>query len=242
MIAAIALWPLGRADAAAPERGHDDARTIAQRFQMVERQLRGRDITDSAVLRAMGKVPRHAFVPNRLRKLAYVDRPLPIGFGQTISQPYIVALMTQLVLPPARPTKARRALDIGTGSGYQAAVLAELVDHVYGVEILCPLADAARARLKALGYENVTVRCGDGYRGWPEHAPFDVILVAAAPAAIPPPLIDQLAPNGRLVVPVGGRHQTLTLVEKAQDGTIRRSEGLPVLFVPMTGEARQKGK
>ena len=159
---------------------------------MVEEQLKGRDITDTRVLDVMAKVPRHLFVPEEERPWAYADHPLPIGLGQTISQPYIVALMTQLALP----RKAARALDVGTGSGYQAAVLAELVKEVCSIEILCPLADSARARLKGMGYGNVEVRCGDGYRGWPEKAPFDVIIVAAAPDHVPEPLVQQLAPGG----------------------------------------------
>jgi protein-L-isoaspartate(D-aspartate) O-methyltransferase len=162
--------------------GDDDAR----REQMVRRQMAARDITDRRVLEAMGKVPRHEFVPPDQRGAAYDDRPLPIGQGQTISQPYIVALMTQL----ARPTPDAVALDVGTGSGYQAAVLAELCQSVFSIEIVEPLAESAKERLADLGYENVTVRCGDGYRGWPEEAPFDLIIVAAAPERVPQPLID----------------------------------------------------
>jgi protein-L-isoaspartate(D-aspartate) O-methyltransferase len=205
---------------------------------MVDRQLRSRDISDPRVLEVMGQVPRHLFVPEPLRERAYSDGPLPIGLEQTISQPYIVALMTQL----ARPRPEARALDIGTGSGYQAAILAELVETVYSIEILCPLADAARARLKALGHANVEVRCGDGYRGWPEHAPFDLIILAAAPDHIPEPLIEQLAPGGRLVLPVGGFSQELVVVEKGTDGTVTKDRIIPVRFVPMTGEAEEPGK
>ena len=207
------------------------------RRRMVERQLRGRDITDARVLSVMGRIPRHRFVAREFQDEAYDDHPLPIGHGQTISQPYIVALMTQL----AKPLPDRRALDIGTGSGYQAAILAELCKEVYSIEILTPLADEARQRLADLGYKNVTVRAGDGYRGWPEHAPFDVIIVAAAPEHVPQPLVDQLAPGGRLVLPVGGYPQHLTVVEKLKDGTVRRKSVAPVMFVPMTGEA-QKGR
>ena len=163
------------------------------RERMVTRQLKRRDIRDVPVLDAMGKVPRHRFVKRSQWSKAYADHPLPLGCSQTVSQPYIVALMTQLV----RPRKGMKALDIGTGSGYQAAVLAEIVDHVYSVEIIFDLADNARARLKTLGYKNVTVRCGDGFAGWKEHGPYDVIVVAAAPAQVPQPLIDQLAPGGR---------------------------------------------
>jgi len=213
-------------------RGKDDP-FAAARQQMVEEQLRGRDITDSRVLEAMGWVARERFVPVALKRHAYEDHPLPIGLGQTISQPYIVALMTQL----ARPTPNDRALEVGVGSGYQAAILAGLCKQVYGIEILDPLATAARQRLAALGYTNVTVRCGDGYQGWPEEAPFDVILVSAAPDHVPQPLVDQLAPGGRLVIPVGSYSQELVLIEKWSDGSLHRSSVAPVQFVPMTGEA-----
>ncbi|MBN2476965.1 MAG: protein-L-isoaspartate(D-aspartate) O-methyltransferase [Pirellulales bacterium] len=203
---------------------------------MVEHDLRGRDIKDPRVLEVMGRVPRHRFVPERLQKSAYADNPLPIGHGQTISQPYIVALMTQLV----RPKAEGRALDIGTGSGYQAAVLAELCKDVYSIEIVKPLAEEAKQQLKDLGYKNVTVRHGDGYRGWPEHAPFDVIIVAAAPDHVPQPLVDQLAPGGRLVIPVGDRWQSLVMIERQKDGGLRRETIAGVMFVPMTGEAEEK--
>lgn len=184
----------------------------------------------------MGRIARERFVPAQLTKHAYEDHPLPIGFGQTISQPYIVALMAQVALP----TPEARALEIGVGSGYEAAVLAGLCKHVYGIEILDALAAAASERLATLGYENVTVRCGDGYRGWPDEAPFDVILVSAAPDHVPPALIDQLAIGGRLVIPVGGRDtQELLLIEKRPDGSLHRSRVIPVQFVPMTGEARK---
>lgn len=207
-----------------------------RRTEMVERQLRARDITDHRVLDVMGKVPRHCFVPGDIQRLAYADQPLQIGHGQTISQPYIVALMTQLAAP--RPNE--RALDIGTGSGYQAAVLACLCKEVYSIEIVPQLADEAEKRLADMGYKNITVRCGDGYRGWKEHGPFDVIVVAASPNHVPQPLIDQLARGGRLVIPVGGYPQDLLLIVKEADGTIRRKSVAPVLFVPMTGEAREK--
>ncbi len=200
-----------------------------KRLTMVQEQLAGRDITDERVLKAMRRVRRHPFVPENLRDLAYTDRPLPIGHGQTISQPYIVALMTQL----GQPHKGARALDVGTGSGYQAAVLAELVHRVYSIEILCPLADAARKRLESLGYNNVEVRCGDGSLGWSEHAPFDVIIVAAAADKVPQPLIDQLAPGGRLVIPVGMYNQELIVIEKQPDGSIKKRSVAPVAFVPM---------
>jgi protein-L-isoaspartate(D-aspartate) O-methyltransferase len=208
-------------------------RFSVMRQVMVEVQMRSRDIEDERVLEVMGRVPRHLFVPEDLRDSAYADRPLPIGHGQTISQPYIVAFMTQL----AQPKPESRALDVGTGSGYQAAVLAELCQEVYSIEIVDALAQDASRRLAELGYDNVQVRSGDGYRGWPEHAPFDVIILAAAPDHIPPALIGQLAPGGRLVLPVGRYMQDLTVVEKKPDGTTEQRTVLPVAFVPMTGEA-----
>lgn len=209
-----------------------------QRFAMVKEQLAGRDITDERVLNAMRRVKRHLLVPEKLRDHAYIDRPLPIGHGQTISQPYIVALMTQL----AQPDKNARVLDVGTGSGYQAAVLAELVPQVYSIEIICPLAESARERLEFLSYDNVEVRCGDGYEGWPEHAPFDVIIVAAAPDHIPQPLIDQLAPGGHLVIPVGILFQELLVIEKQKDGSVTKRSVAPVAFVPMTRKRKERNE
>ena len=200
-----------------------------------EASLRRPDVVDESVLEAMLSVPRHLFVPESHRRGAYSDRALPIGHDQTISQPYIVALMTQL----AAPTPEKRALDIGTGSGYQAAVLAALVREVYSIEIVCPLAEEAADRLESLGYDNVTVRCGDGYQGWEEHAPFDIIIVAAAPDHVPQPLVDQLAPGGRMVIPVGDLSQNLLLIEKHADGTTEQQTLVPVRFVPMTGEAEE---
>ena len=202
---------------------------------MVAQQLAARDISNQRVLDTMSRVPRHKFVPAQERRLAYIDSPRPIEHGQTISQPYIVALMTQLVAP--KPTA--KALDIGTGSGYQAAVLAELVNTVYSIEIVEPLAKQARARLQSLGYQNIHVRHGDGYRGWPEKAPFDIIIVAAAPDHVPQPLVDQLAPGGTMVIPVGDFYQELLVVQKAEDGEVTRRNVAPVAFVPMTGEARK---
>jgi protein-L-isoaspartate(D-aspartate) O-methyltransferase len=223
-----------------PDHGGDEAtrqdeadRFAAARRQMVEEQLRFRDIVDSRVLEAMGRVPRERFVPAAVRSHAYEDHPLPIGLDQTISQPYIVALMVQI----ARPKPEDRALEVGVGCGYQAAILCGLCEHVYGIEILDALAAATRQRLAELGYANVTVRCGDGSAGWPEEAPFDVILVSAAPDRVPQPLIDQLAPGGRLLIPVGRYSQQLLLIEKLPDGTCRRIDIAPVQFVPMTGEA-----
>jgi len=219
-----------------PEQGEDPsmrARFASLRNLMVERQLRRRDITNLRVLDAMSRVPRHRFVPLDYRELAYTDQPLPIGHGQTISQPYMVALMTQY----ARPNPDERALDIGTGSGYQAAVLGELCKDVFSIEIIEPLAESAARRLQLLGYDNVQVRADDGYRGWPKYAPFDVIIIAAAAPKIPEPLIAQLAPGGRLVMPLGEFWQELVVVEKRQDGSIQKRSVAPVAFVPMTGEA-----
>ncbi len=207
-----------------------------QREQMVETQLKSRDIQSERVLEAMKKVPRHLFMPESVRQYAYIDSPVPIGQEQTISQPYIVGLMTQAV----DPKPGDRALEVGTGSGYQAAVLGELVQEVYTIEIILDLAERAGKTLSELGYDNVEVRQGDGYQGWPEKAPFDIILVTAAPEIIPQPLIDQLAEGGRLVVPVGpqGEIQTLTLVTK-EKGEVQRTHLTGVRFVPMTGEVQQ---
>jgi len=217
---------------AAPD---EESRFARKREDMVESQIRLRNVRDKRVLAAMRRVPRHRFVPPTMLAAAYEDRPLRIGLGQTISQPYIVALMTEL----ARTNEESIALDIGTGSGYQAAVLAELCKKVYSIEIIDTLADQARGRLKELGYGNVTVRCGDGYRGWPEKGPFDLIIVAAAPDHIPRPLIDQLRVGGRLVIPVGRYSQNLQVVEKGPGGETREWTVTAVAFVPMTGEAQQ---
>ena len=195
----------------------------------------GRAALSERVLGAMRKVPRHEFVPDGEKRNAYANRPLSIGLGQTISQPYIVALMTDFM--DVKP--GDRVLDIGTGSGYQAAVLSELAGTVYTVEIVEPLAREAQERLQRLGYRNVVARTGDGYRGWPEHAPFDSIMVTAAPREVPQPLIEQLKPGGRLVVPVGGQlaGQSLLVVEKRPDGTITRRNVLAVRFVPLTNKS-----
>jgi len=203
----------------------------AERRRMVAEQIASRDVRDPRVLAAIGDVPRHLFVAPGYQSEAYEDSPLPIGYGQTISQPYIVALMTEL----ARPRPGDRALEVGTGSGYQAAVLSRLVSHVYTIELVEPLGLAARERLKSLGYANVTVRVGDGYAGWPEMAPFDIIMVTAAPDHIPEPLIAQLKPRGRMVVPVGAVSavQELQLVEKDDAGRIRTTRMAPVRFVPL---------
>ena len=208
----------------------------AQRQRMVERQLKARDIKDERVLAAMTKVPREQFIPADERAEAYEDGPLPIGHGQTISQPYIVAFMTQQLQP--KPND--RVLEIGTGSGYQAAILAELVSEIYSVEIVEPLATAAEATLQRLGYKNVHVKVGDGYKGWPEAAPFDAIIVTCAPDKVPQPLVDQLKDGGRMVIPVGERSaQQLYLLEK-RNGQLKESVTLPVRFVPMLREAEKR--
>jgi protein-L-isoaspartate(D-aspartate) O-methyltransferase len=206
-----------------------------RRERMVRDQLQARDVKDERVLAAMRKVPRHRFVPKNLVDSAYEDSPLPIRLGQTISQPYIVGYMTQAL----ELRGGERVLEIGTGSGYQAAILAELVREVYTIEILPELATAAQGTLDALGYKNIRIRSGDGYAGWPEAAPFDRIIVTAAPDHIPQPLIDQLKPGGKMIIPVGSLSQELILVEKNERGISRRST-IPVLFVPMTGQAQRK--
>jgi protein-L-isoaspartate(D-aspartate) O-methyltransferase len=202
-----------------------------QRERMVSEQIETRGIRNPDVLRMMRSTPRHLFVPEEMREYAYSDRPLPIGLGQTISQPYIVALMTELLAAG----KTDRVLEIGTGSGYQAAILAGTAKHVYTIEIVPELANAARKRLAAMGTKNVTVRLGDGYKGWPEAAPFDRIILTAAPPEIPQKLIDQLGRGGRLVAPVGESPATqeLVVLEKTTGGEILRRAVAPVMFVPM---------
>jgi protein-L-isoaspartate(D-aspartate) O-methyltransferase len=214
----------------------DEAHAVA-RERMVREQLSGpgRTIDDPRVLEVMRRVPRHEFVSENQRRKAYADHPLPIGYGQTISQPYVVAFMTAQL----RPRATDRVLEIGTGSGYQAAILAELVNEVYTMEIIEPLARQAAAVLERLGYGNVHVKAGDGYEGWPEKAPFDVIIVTCAPDRIPQPLVDQLRDGGRMMIPVGpSQNQELVLIEK-EGGQLQRRSVLPVRFVPMTGEVQQ---
>jgi protein-L-isoaspartate(D-aspartate) O-methyltransferase len=213
--------------ASAPSQEDWDSR----RTSMVSTQIEARGIRDARVLAAMRSVPRHLFVPPALQSLSYEDTPLPIGEGQTISQPYIVALMTEL----ARPAAGDRALEVGTGSGYQAAVLSSLVAQVYTVEILDSLGKEAGRRLGSMGYRNVEVKVGDGYAGWPEKAPFDVILVTAAPETVPPALLSQLKAGGRLVIPVGasGQVQSLQILEKDSSGATRARDVTLVRFVPM---------
>jgi protein-L-isoaspartate(D-aspartate) O-methyltransferase len=201
------------------------------RATMVRTQIEARGVRDERVLAAMREVPRHLFVEESDWSLAYLDTPFPIGSGQTISQPYIVALMTELLQPESEHV----VLEIGTGSGYQAAVLAELVARVYTIEIVPELGQRAGATLARLGYDKVTVRVGDGYQGWPEQAPFDRIIVTAAPETIPQRLVEQLKPGGRMVLPVGPQRggQDLLIVEKDQDGNVVTTRSLPVRFVPM---------
>lgn len=227
----------GAADTLAAEDGY-----TAQRHALVRRlgsemaatgTYHGKEALDPRVVAALNKVPRHEFVPSDEQRYAYENRPLPIGYGQTISQPYVVALMTALL--DLKPQD--RVLEVGTGSGYQAAILAELAQEVYSVEIIEPLAKRASALLTRLGYRNVSVRIGDGYYGWRAHAPFDAIVVTAAASHVPPPLIEQLKPGGRMVIPVGSRFMTqeLLLVEKSTAGQVTTRQILPVAFVPLTG-------
>jgi protein-L-isoaspartate(D-aspartate) O-methyltransferase len=232
------------ADAPAPRVEHDAAsdasafdERVTERERLVESRIASQGITDDAVLEAMRTVPRHAFVPPEYDDAAYADRPLPIGHGQTISQPYVVAYMTEMLEVDA----SSRVFEVGTGSGYQAAVLAEIVATVHTIEIVEPLAESARARLDALGYDNVVVHTGDGYFGWEEAAPYDAIIVTAASGHIPPPLLDQLRPGGRMIIPVGPVHtvQQLILVEKTDEETVTTTQLLPVRFVPMTGRAQE---
>ena len=228
LISWLLLWLLAAAPAPGPGQTRRDY--AEARSNMVARQLKAREITDPRVLAAMGKVPRHLFVPPDLAPLAYGDHPLPIGGGQTISQPHIVALMSQW----AAVKPGDRVLEVGTGSGYQAAVLAELTDQVFTIELLPELAKAAAERLKTLGYHQVRVQAGDGYRGWPEEAPFDAILVTAATPQVPPALREQLKEGGRLVIPLGeaGGDQTLVRWRKVK-GEWQEEERLPVRFVPL---------
>jgi protein-L-isoaspartate(D-aspartate) O-methyltransferase len=226
VIAALAGTACGQQPSASPD-------FAAQRRQMVQQQLVTRGITDQRVLAVMAKVPREEFVTPDSRAASYEDGPLAIGYAQTISQPYIVAFMTEQL----RPKPSDRVLEVGTGSGYQAAILAELVSEVYSIEIVEPLAKNAEATLQRLGYKNVHLKIGDGYKGWPETAPFDAIIVTCAPDKVPQPLVDQLKDDGRMIIPVGDRFaQQLYLLEK-KNGQLKQSATLPVRFVPMTSEA-----
>jgi len=232
--AACLAWLAGACDGG-PAGAREGVSLTDARAKMVREQLAGpgRGITNARVLEVMGRVPRHEFVPASEQDEAYHDHPLPIGHGQTISQPYIVAFMTEALDP--KPTD--RLLEIGTGSGYQAAVLSELVAEVYSIEIVKPLAEQAQETLQRLGYQNVRVKAGDGHQGWPEHAPFDAIIVTCAPERVPQPLVDQLRDGGKMIVPVGGGfQQELVLLEK-RGNEVRQRAVLPVRFVPMTGQA-----
>jgi protein-L-isoaspartate(D-aspartate) O-methyltransferase len=230
----LACWGIVTALLCSATQGASADRYKALRKRMILEQLVSSDrhITNAQVLLAMERVPRHEFVPESLKPDAYRDSPLPIGYGQTISQPYIVAFMTEQL----EPKPDDKVLEIGTGSGYQAAVLATLVKEVYSIEIVRELATRAEADLKRLGYTNVHVRAGDGYKGWPEAAPFDAIIVTCAPEKVPPTLVDQLKDNGRLIIPVGQSwSQELVLMRKTA-GKLATNSVLPVRFVPMTGE------
>lgn len=238
----LALLLLGAAGCVADSGVSQPEQTIAsedtddyevRRVEMVRQQLRDRGIRDEAVLAAMSAVPRHRFVDRDRADFAYGDFPLPIGYGQTISQPYIVAYMSEA----AAISQGDRALEIGTGSGYQAAVLAEMAAEVYTIEIIPELGERARQTLNELGYDNVWVQVGDGYNGWPEQAPFDAILLTAAPDRVPPPLIEQLALGGTLVAPVGEEYQEMVVLEKTPTGIVERRT-IPVRFVPMTGTSQ----
>jgi protein-L-isoaspartate(D-aspartate) O-methyltransferase len=226
---------IGPSDVRGQESGADEESFAGLRDRMVAVQIQGRDVSDPRVLAALRKVPRHRFVPQQLRAEAYEDYPLPIGEGQTISQPYIVGLMSELL----KLAGGERVLEVGTGSGYQAAILAEVAQEVYSIEIVESLARRATATLRELGSARVHVRAGDGYLGWPEAAPFDAIIVAAAPDHIPQPLVDQLRVGGRLVIPVGERYQELLQCEKTPQGLLRKSV-IPVRFVPLTGDEVEK--
>jgi protein-L-isoaspartate(D-aspartate) O-methyltransferase len=223
-VTAIVLFALGAAVCAEQA----DRNAGRRQMQMIETQMKARGIADPDVLAAIGRVPRELFVPPESRHLAYEDYPLPIGYGQTISQPYIVAYMTEAL----ETSPDQTVLEIGTGSGYQAAVLAELVAQVYSIEIVPELGERARTALTEAGYGNVEVRVGNGYLGWPEHAPFDRIIVTAAPPEIPPALVEQLAVGGRMVLPVGDAFQQIVIVTKTEDGTAVENT-IPVRFVPM---------
>ena len=209
---------------------------VSERQRMVQEQLMPRGIHEERVLAAIAKVPREEFVPPEARAASYTDQPLPIGYGQTISQPFVVAFMTEQL----QLKRDDRVLEIGTGSGYQAAILAELTAEVYTIEIIEPLAKNAEATLARLGYKNVQVKAGDGYKGWPEHAPFDAVIVTCAPSHVPPPLVDQMKEGGRMIIPVGGLgEQELYLLEK-KNGQLEQRAVLPVRFVPMAGEADRR--
>jgi protein-L-isoaspartate(D-aspartate) O-methyltransferase len=229
---ALALAICGAPAAAEPGDGFE-----LLRQGMVEQQLKQRGITQPEVLAAMSQVPQHLFVPDSLREQAYADQPLALGQGRTVYQPYVVALMTHLL----DLKRGDKVLEIGTGSGYHAAVLSRIAREVYSIEIVEPVASQASKRLSVLGYHNVEVRVGDGYRGWPEKAPFDAILLSAAPAQIPKPLLDQLREGGKMVAPVGGFFQDLQVITKTADGLEKRTI-IPVRLSPMKGKAQNGGR
>ncbi len=239
----VLMLPTSTPDCQGPPQARSSTPSVTQdtdahlkvRELMVQQQIATRGVRDQRVLEAMRKVPRHLFVPPGMQPYAYLDSPLPIGREQTISQPYIVAFMTEAL----RLRPEDRVLEVGTGSGYQAAVLSVMVREVYSIEIVEPLATEAAERLRRLGYANVTVRVGDGYRGWPDEAPFDAIMVTAAPDHVPEPLLHQLALGGRLILPVGDQFQTLMRIRRTAKG-FKRESLLPVRFVPMTGEAEKQ--
>jgi protein-L-isoaspartate(D-aspartate) O-methyltransferase len=232
LLASAAAGPVDSADDSYAAARRAMVEEIAADVRLTSQSLH-KEALDPEVLEVMGKVPRHEFVPAELRAAAYENRPLPIGHGQTISQPYIVAIMTDLL----KFGPGQRALEVGTGSGYQAAILAELGGEVYTIEIIEDLGEQARGNLERLGYRNIEVRIGDGYYGWKEHAPYDAIVVTAAASHVPPPLIHQLKNGGRMVIPVGSRFmvQQLLLVEKDAAGKVTTRQILPVRFVPLTG-------
>lgn len=217
---------------ASSESEDDNNVDVEKRWGMVEKQIISRGIQDSQLIRAMIRIPRHKFIPEDLREHAYGDNPIPIGMDQTISQPYIVALMTELL----KLQEGEKVLEVGTGSGYQTAILAEMECEVYTMEILEPLVEKARQVLESLGYKKIHYRIGDGYIGWQEHSPFDAIIVTAAPEHIPQPLIEQLKVNGKMIIPVGDMNQELILIKKTEK-RIEMKTVTPVRFVPMTGEA-----
>lgn len=227
-LGAALLCGQARAEEMATER-----RAMVEEVAIMDRAFGSGEPIDPAVMAVLGRIPRHEFVPGALRSRAYDNQPLPIGHGQTISQPYIVAVMTDLLKIRSGDT----ALEIGTGSGYQAAVLAELGVQVFTIEIIKPLAEEATERLRRLGYTKVATKVGDGYEGWPEHGPFDAIIVTAASSHVPPPLLRQLKPGGRMVIPVGPPFltQQLMLIEKHKDGSIATRQMMPVRFVPLAG-------
>jgi len=212
-----------------------DADFAVQREQMVQRQIKRRGIQDDRLLNALRLIPRHVFIPEHYRHAAYEDTPVPIGFNQTISQPYIVAFMVDMLHLLAH----EKVLEIGTGSGYETAVVAQLCKSVYSVEIVPELATRSQQILQELGYENAHIRCGDGYAGWSEHAPFDAIIVSAAPTQIPEHLLQQLKPGGRMILPLGLFDQALLYLYKDAEGAVHRQQSLSVKFVPMTGLAEQ---